>query len=98
MSNGFQVCCDRTNIERFNLSMNFIFGVTESTQGNTHGATLLGFHDTLSQYRVNSVVLNRFELTLSVGSTIHSSPTVQRGLRMLWFVIGEFTIMLIAHV
>ena len=41
-SSGSQVtCCDRTNIDRFDLSMNFIFGVTESAQGNSHGATLL---------------------------------------------------------
>ena len=89
-SSGDQVtCCDRTNIESFDLPVNFIFGVTESVQGNTHGATLVGYHGALPQYTVNAILINRAGLTLSVGSTIPSSPTVQRGLRMLWFVIGK---------
>ena len=86
---GQVTCCDVTNIERFNLPTDFIFGVTESAQGNTHGATLLGYHDIFPQLRVNTVLLTKAGLTLSVGSTIHSSPPQQRGLRMLWFVIGK---------
>ena len=82
-------CCDVTNIERFDLPMDFIFGVTESAQGNTHGATLLAYATALPQYRVNTVILNKAGLTLSVGSPIPSSPSVQRGLCMLWFVIGK---------
>ena len=88
--NGEQVTCyDRTTIDRFDLPINFIFGVTESAQGNTHGATLLGFHDAFPQYRVNTVLLNKAGLTLSVGSAVHSVPVVQRGLRMLWFIVGK---------
>ncbi len=41
------ICCDMTNIESFDLPVNFIFGVIESAQGNTHGATLLGYHETV---------------------------------------------------
>ena len=90
-NNGqIRTCCDRTNIERFDLSTpNFAFGVTESAQGNTHGATLQGFSDSLSQYMVDVQLFNRAEVTLSVGSTIRNMPTVQRGIRMLWFVIGK---------
>ena len=88
-SGGQFTCCDVTDIESFDLPMNFIFGVTESAQGNTHEATLLGFSDALSQYRVNSVLLVKAGLTLSVGSPIRNSPPVPRGLRMLWFVIGK---------
>ena len=52
-SSGDQVtCCDVTNIASFDLPTNFIFGVTESGQGNTHEATLLGYHDSLPQFRV----------------------------------------------
>ena len=69
--------------------MNFIFGVTESAQGNTHDAALLGFHETIPEYRVDTVLLDSTGLSLSVGSTIPSSPTAQRAIRMLWFVIGK---------
>ena len=86
---GRVTCCDVTNIESFDLPMDFIVGVTESAQGNTHGATLLAYATALPQYRVNTVILNKAGLTLSVGSPIPSSPVVQRGLRMLWFVIGK---------
>ena len=83
-------CCDRTNIEGFDLSTpNFAFGVIESAQGNTHEATLLGFADALPQYMVDVVWLNRAEVTLSVGSTISNRSPVLRGIRMLWFVIGK---------
>ena len=88
-SGGQNTCCDVTDIENFDLPMNFIFGVTESAQGNTHRATLLGFFDTLSPYMVDTVLLTKAGLTLSVGSTVPSSSPVQRGLRMLWFVIGK---------
>ena len=90
---GQVTCCDVTNIESFDLPMNFIFGVTESAQGNTHGAMLLAYADALPQYRVNTVLLNKAGLTLSVGSPIPSSPSVQRGLRMLWFVIGKLCLL-----
>ena len=89
-SSGGQVtCCDRTNINGFDLPQNFIFGVTESSHGNTAGATLLGFYDSLPQYQVDVILFNKAEVTLSMGSTIHSSPTIKRGIRMLWFVIGK---------
>ena len=68
-----------------------MFGVTGSAQGNTHGATLLGFHDSLTQYHVDTVHLSRAAVTLSVGSAVPSTPVVMRGLRTLWFVIGKFS-------
>ena len=74
--------------------MNLIFGVTESTQGNTHRATLLGYHDALPQYWVATVLLNKAGLTLSVGSTVSSAPVAQRGLRMLWFIVGKHVAMI----
>ena len=56
------------SINRFDLSQNyFSFGVTTSSlsQGNTAGATLLGFSDSLSQYMADVVLINRAEVTLS---------------------------------
>ena len=49
-------CCDRDNIISLNLQINnnFVFGVTESTQGNTHNATLLGFHEAKYGIRVDT--------------------------------------------
>ena len=89
VSSGRKDCCDVDQINGFNLPVNFVFGVTGSSQGNTHSATLLGYFDTLSQYQVNTVIQNSAGLSLSVGSTVPSVPVVQRGLRMLWFVIGK---------
>ena len=87
---GRQVtCCDVTDISGFVLPVNFIFGVTEVAQGNTHGATLLGFSDTLPQYRVNRMLQNKVGLTLSIGSTVPRDQVAPSGLRMLWFVIGK---------
>ena len=82
-------CCDVTNVTiHLNLTRKFTFGVTESSQGNTHSASLLGYHDTLPQYRVGTVQLNNAGLSLSIGSTVPNVPVVQRGLRQLWFVVG----------
>ena len=91
---GEQVmCCDKTSINRFDLSQNFSFGVTKSSQGSTAGATLLGFADALPWYQVDVVLINRAEVTLSVGSIIRNRQTTKRGIRMLWFVInGEFNL------
>ena len=84
------ICCDVINIESFQLPMNFIFGVTESAQGNTHGAALLGFSDSLPQYRVDAVAMSTDGLSLSVGSSVPSdSPAIPRALRMLWFIISK---------
>ena len=52
-------------------------------------STLLGFADVLPQYGVETTQLPKAGLSLSVGSTVPRVPVVQRGLRMLWFVIGE---------
>ena len=84
-------CCDVTHVTDFMLSptVDFVFGVTGSAQGNTPGATLLGFHDTLSQYLVDTVQLSRAGFILSVGSTIPESAVARRGLRMLWFILGK---------
>ena len=87
-------CCDSDNISGFTLPMNFAFGVTRSSRGNTHGATLLGFHPSESQYLVDTLLLNRPGMSLSVGSAVMSStPAVQRGIRMLGFVIGRFNVL-----
>ena len=69
----------------------FAFGVTESAQGNTHGATLLGFSDLMTQYRVSAILFNKNEETMSIGETIYirNRPPASVGIRMLWFVIGK---------
>ena len=90
VNSGRRDCCDVDQINGFgSLPDNFVFGVTGPSQGNTHGATLLGVHDSVSQYLVNTVILSSAGQSLSVGSTLPSTPVVQRGLRMLWFVIGK---------
>ena len=94
---GIVTCCDVTDIRDFALPMNFAFGVTEADQGNTHGATLLGFHGSLSQYRVATTLLSKAGLSLSVGSTVPIAPMVQRGLRMLWFVIGKSHVIYVVY-
>ena len=82
------MCCDVTRVNRnLNLSINFVFGVTGPSQGNTHSATLLGFHESASpQYHVNTVQQSGAGQNVS---TLPSTPVVQRGLRMLWFVISK---------
>ena len=89
-------CCEVANITGFNLPVNFVFGVTRSAHGNTHEATLLGFHGSQSQYQVDTVVLSRTAVTLSVGSVLTPNPAVipDRGLRMLWFFIGKLNVIL----
>ena len=92
-SNGDQVtCCDVTNIKAFHLLTNLTFGVIESSHGNTHEATLLGFHDALSEYRVSIIILSRDGLNdLPIGSVLDVPDISMRqgGLRMLWFAIGK---------
>ena len=97
-SNGRKECCDVDQINGFNLPDTFVFGVFGPSQGNTHNATLLGFHDILQQYQVTTMLLSSAGLSLSVGSSISlsyistlrpSDQVDQRGLRMLWFVIGK---------
>ena len=92
---GRAECCDRqAAIDGFDLQNGFIFGVTESAQGNTAGASLLGFLDdpTFSvqpEYTVFTLqIANNIGQNLSVGSTLPRPEGVQRGLRMLWFVTG----------
>ena len=84
-------CCDRTNINRFELPRNFIFGVTGSAQGSTRNAALMGFHDSVPEYTVNARLLERNVVAnLSVGSSVLRSPdTLLSGIRMLWFVTGK---------
>ena len=83
-------CCDTNSINGFILPVNFVFGVTGPAQGNTHGATLLGFHESLSQYLVSTSQISRSELQggVTVGSKFTRRQNIQslRGLRMLWFV------------
>ena len=87
---GRAKCCDRTLIEGFDLPMNnFIYGVTKSAQRNTAGATLLGFHVSLSEYVIDTLQVPKTG-DISVGSTLLRTQGVPRGLLMLWFVVGEF--------
>ena len=90
-SNGMRRCCDVDQISGFNLSVDFVFGVTGPSQGNTHSASLLGFSEALPQYRVDATLLNSAGLSLSIGSTVSGVPVIQRGLRWLWFVIGKLS-------
>jgi hypothetical protein len=91
---GRAECCDRREtIEGFDLQNGFIFGVTESAQGNTAGATLLGFLDDPTfniqpEYLVFTLQIGNVGQNLSVGSTLPRPEGAQRGLRMLWFVTG----------
>ena len=86
-------CCDVEQISGFNLSVDFMFGVTGPSQGNTHSAVLLGYHEGLSQYLVDTQQCVSAGLSLSVGSTIpRITITVQRGLHWLWFVIGKLNV------
>ena len=79
-------CCDKKLLNTpFTLQTNFTFGVTESVQGNN--AQLLGFFDTLAGHVVNTVQLSSG--SVSVGSTLPRAPVIDRGLRMLWFVVGK---------
>ena len=86
-------CCDRENITSFDLDLqmnDFIFGVTESAQGNTHNAALLGFHS-LPEYNVDTMLVSKAGLmmNISVGYTLPKPSGARRGLHMLWFVIGK---------
>ena len=88
-------CCDVEHISGFILSQsNFVFGVTMSAQGNTHGATLLGFSAAFSRYRVSTIHVQNDGLNLSVGSTLTltAQEDPNRSLLMLWFTIGKFTV------
>ena len=91
---GRAECCDREIIQGLELQNDFIFGVTESAQGNTAGVTLLGFIDDPTftvqpEYIVFTLQTGRnVGQNLSVGSTLQRPKGVQRGLRMLWFVTG----------
>ena len=91
---GRVVCCDREDISSFSFQRSdvFVFGVTESGQENTHGATLLGLHESLLEYRVNTLTISVAGQTVSVGSTIPKPQGTPRGLQLLWFVIGKLHI------
>ncbi len=88
---GQAECCEREYISSFNFQTNnFVFGVTESAQGNTHGATLLGFFE--SQPGVYSTHIAHFCCMENYSYGFYSNQAehwVQRGLHMLWFVIGK---------
>ena len=87
-------CCDRENITSFDLDLqvnDFIFGVTESVRGNTQNAALLGFHSSLSEYNVDTMLVSKAGLlnNISVGYTLPKPSGARRGLHMLWLVIGK---------
>ena len=50
---------------------------------NMHDASLLGFHNAVQQHVVNTILLNKAGLTLSVGSAVPRVSAVIRGFRML---------------
>ena len=81
-------CCDREDISSFNIqTYNFVFGLV---QGNTHGATLLGFHESQAEYTVGTLIISTTGQNVSVGSTLpRPAGGTSRGLRLLWFVIGK---------
>ena len=90
---GLVACCDREDISMFNIQTNFILGVTESSQGNTRGTTLLGVHDTQAKYTVHTLQLSATGQNISVGSTLTRPEVGQTlGLRLLRFVIGKHKI------
>ena len=93
---GTVKCCDRKNISNFildpQMALNdFTFGVTESAQGNSHNTTLLGFHSSLVQYCVDTVIVSKagIQNDISVGYALPRPGVAKRGLLMLWFVIGK---------
>jgi hypothetical protein len=87
---GLIACCDREDISSFNFQTNnFIFGVTESAQGNTHGATLLQVHESQIEYVVDTLMISATGQNISVGSTLPRLQGTPRGLQLLWFVIGK---------
>ena len=87
-------CCDINKVSDLSLSYgsSFDFGVLQSSQQNTH-TDLWGFQDSLEQYRVNVIQLNRNgdSRNLSVNSTLtfENTDMANRGLRMLWFILGK---------
>ena len=88
------MCCGTTKVGGVNLSMNFTFGVTESSQGNTPGVTLLGLHESeYPEYWVDTVILSSVGTNLSVGALLTSTQVEpNRGLRMLWFVVSKLDV------
>ena len=91
---GQMECCDREYVSSFNIQTNnFVFGVTQSAQENTHGATLalLRFFESQLDYTIDTLLIAAVGQNISVGSTLVRPNTgVQRGLRLLWFVISKF--------
>ena len=75
----------------FILPVNFVFGVIGPAQGNTHEATLLGFHDSLPpQYEANTARISRSQDSVTVGSTVtlQQNQFIPWSLRLVWFVVG----------
>ena len=93
---GTANCCDREMIQGFDVRGNFIFGVTESAQGNTAGATLLDFFSSGNiqpEYRVSWLRSSKDGQSLAVGSTLIGGDDVGLGsLRMIWFAVGKLTL------
>ena len=83
-SNGMRRCCDVEQINGFNLPVDFMFGVTGPSQGNTHSASLLGCHEGLSQYLVATQQRvsagQSTEITQSEHSalSLRNSPNINR--------------------
>lgn len=87
-------CCDINEVSDLSLSdgSSFDFGVLQSSQQNTH-TELQGFHDSLEQYKVNVIQLNKGgnSRDLSVNSTLtyEDMEMTNRSLRRLWFILGK---------
>lgn len=92
---GTVKCCNREIITSFDLGphMNgFIFGVTEAAHGNTRNAALVGFHSSLLEYNIDTMIVSKAGLqnNISVGYTLPRTSGGQTlGLQMMWFVIGK---------
>ena len=84
-------CCDRMTMTDFEFPRcGFTFGVAEAPHQDNSSAKLLGFHDSLEDYTVETIVLNRDTVnSFTVGSSVPKYKAIHRGLRMLWFVIGK---------
>ena len=96
-SDGQQICCDETTVDKFDIPRSdFIFGITKSdTNMSNTAATLLMYHSSFDEYRVNTRQLARRGRNFTQGTSIplREVPSPERiGLHCLWFISGEGSI------
>ena len=91
-------CSDTTRVTDLQLPKeNFAFGIV-SSQGNTHGATLLAFHSAVSNYLVKAIHFpHDYRNPLTKGSqlNVRGRQPSQISVRCLWFMIGNETKMMV---